>query len=59
MADKGFRIEKEIEAVGLQLNIKIGKHRVHVVCVISRIKQFKILSGKISLSFFKLLIKYG
>lgn len=71
MVDKGFRIENEIEAVGLQLNIppfasralqmkssevsetiKIAKHRVHVECAIARIKHFKILSGKISLSFF-------
>lgn len=71
MADKGFRIENEIEAVGLQLNIppfascasqmkspevsetiKKAKHCVHVERAIARIKQFKILSGKISLSFF-------
>lgn len=71
MADKGFPIEKEIEAVGLKLNIppfapsaaqmkpsdvtktvKIAKHRVHVERAIARVKQFKILSRKISLSFF-------
>lgn len=32
--------------------IKIAKHRVHVERAIARIKQFKILSGKISLSLF-------
>lgn len=74
MVDKGFHIEKEIEAVGLKLNIppfascasqmkasevtetvKIAKHRVHVERAIARIKQFKILSGKISLSFFSII----
>ena len=73
MADKGFPIEKVIEAVGLKLNIppftsctsqmtnsevsetiKIAKHRVHVERAIARVKQFKILSGKISLSFFSI-----
>lgn len=73
MVDKGFNIEKEIEAIGLRLNIppfascatqmkasevtetvKIAKHRVHVERAIARIKQFKILSGKISLSLFSI-----
>ena len=74
MADKGFHIQKQIEDVGLRLNIppfascsaqmkasdvtetvKIAKHRVHVERAIARIKQFKILSGKISLSFFSII----
>ena len=74
MADKGFHIEKEIDALGLKLNIppfascsaqmkatevtetiKIAKHRVHVERAIARIKQFKILSGKISLTFFSII----
>ncbi|XP_061692084.1 uncharacterized protein LOC133509230 isoform X1 [Syngnathoides biaculeatus] len=69
MADKGFDIVKEVEDVGLKLNIppfaksgiqmnshdvnltqKIAKHRVHVERAIRRIKSFKILSGRISLS---------
>ncbi|XP_055997032.1 uncharacterized protein LOC125678774 isoform X1 [Ostrea edulis] len=73
MVDKGFNIEKEIEAIGIRLNIppfascatqmkasevtetvKIAKHRVHVERAIARIKQFKILSGKISLSLFSI-----
>ena len=32
--------------------VKIAKHRVHVERAIARVKQFKILSGKISLSSF-------
>ena len=73
-ADKGFHREKEIDALGLKLNIppfascsaqmkatevtetvKIAKHRVHVERPIARIKQFKILSGKISLTFFSII----
>lgn len=71
MADRDFPMEKEIEAIGLKLNIlpfaffsaqmkvsdvtqtvKINKHRVRVERDIARMKQFKILSGKISIVYF-------
>lgn len=35
--------------------VKKAKHRVHVKRAIARIKQFKIFSGKISLSFFSII----
>lgn len=38
-------------------NVKIAKHRVHVERAFARIKQLKIFSGKMSLSFFQLLNK--
>ena len=70
MGDKGFNIQKEVEAVGLMLNIppfassgkqmsqedalytqKIAMHRVHVERAIRRIKSFKIVSGRVNISF--------
>ena len=48
-----------MKATEVTENIKIAEHRVHVERAIARIKQFKILSGKISLIFLASLIKFG
>ena len=42
----------QMEATEMTETIKIAKHWVHFKSVITRIKQFKILYGKISLTFF-------
>uniref|UniRef100_A0A8C6TVD4 THAP-type domain-containing protein n=1 Tax=Neogobius melanostomus TaxID=47308 RepID=A0A8C6TVD4_9GOBI len=57
MADKGFLIEEEMEALGLQLNLPpcsrpkghmpVTKHSAHVARAIAKIKKFKIVSDKI------------
>lgn len=48
----------QMKASEVAETVKIAKHRVHVESDIARIKQFKIISGKISL-FFQLLIIYN
>lgn len=45
----------QMKASEVAETVKIAKHRVHVERAISRIKQFKILSGKMSLSFFSII----
>lgn len=71
MADKGFRIDKELAELKLKLNIppfstkagqmsasdvnltrKIAKHRIHVERIMSKIKNFKLLSRKIPVTLF-------
>jgi len=64
MVDKGFLIEKDVQELGLNLNIppiaksnlqvtdvemtkKVAKHRVHVERAIAKVKEFKIVSGRI------------
>ena len=47
-----FATGEQMKAGDVSKTIKIAKHRVHVERAIARIKQFKILSGKIPLSLF-------
>ena len=45
----------QMKASDVTLTEKIAKHRVHVERAIARVKQFKILSGKIKLGLFSIL----
>jgi hypothetical protein len=63
MADKGFRIEKDLQELKLKLNIppfasqmsagdvaltrKIAAHRIHIERAINQIKNFKLVNRRI------------